>query len=631
MGRVRDFTRVVHPDDAPHLPGAAERAIQGTEPYTVEYRLIAPDGRVRWVHSRGRVERDENGRAVRLLGMTVDLTDLKAAEENTRLLADAGGTLGTSLDYHGTLENLSRLLVPRFADWCAIDLLNETGTLERVAVNHPEASKVAIANALFARFPPRPSDPHGAFQVLATGKPEWAADIPEALLESVAHDAEHLALIRGLGLRSYICVPLVAGDVPLGVLTLAYAESGRRYRASDLEVAIDLARRASSAVENAKLYQQLRSDDRRKDEFLATLAHELRNPLAPITTGLALLRVTTDPLAAERTWQIMDRQLRHMVRLIDDLLDLSRVTRGRVILDSKPADLATVVATAVEATRPVIDEAGVQLTVRMPDRPVVLDLDRTRMAQVLSNLLNNAAKFTPPGGRVDLDVARHETGVVIRVSDTGAGIPPELLGHIFEMFAQVGDRRTRTDGGLGIGLTLVKRLVELHGGRVHAESRGPGHGSTFVLHLPLPPAPSPAGQPVPTVEAEAAVPRPVRRILVVDDNTDAAEMLAALLAFDGHDVRTAANGPDALDVVREFSPEIAFLDIGLPGMSGFELARRLRAVPGLADATLVAVTGWGRKEDRRESKNAGLDHHLTKPVNPEEILTLVANYARPPI
>ncbi len=626
VGKSADFLRVIHPDDLPAMEQAARTAVGGEGAYLSEYRLRAPDGATRWVQSRGRVDRGPDGVPVRVLGVTIDITGLKRAEETTRLLADAGATLGGSLDYHATLQHLTHLLVPRLADWCAVDLLTEAGMLERVSVHHADSRSVALANELFTRFPPRREDPYGVWHVLESREPEWAAEISDDVLESVAHAPEHLELLRGLNLRSFICVPLIARNIPLGVLTLAYAESGRRYGVSDVDLARDLARRAAAAVDNAQLYTQMRAEDRRKDEFLATLAHELRNPLAPIRTGLSLLRVTTDPEALEKTRRVMERQLGHMVRLIDDLLDLSRVTRGRLQLEMDRLDLQSIVGTAIETSRPLLEKAGVQLDVRLPGAPVILEADGTRLSQVLSNLLNNASKFTARGGRVELDAEEEGTDVVIRVRDNGAGIPPQMLNHIFEMFVQAGDvGGMQNPGGLGIGLTLVRRLVELHGGRVWAESEGPGRGSAFIIRLPRAQEnPAPPAVTSASMRASADGPSSTRRVLIVDDNTDAAQMLEALLGLDGHEVRTAHSGPEALDAIRDFHPDVAFLDIGLPGMNGYELARRLRAEPRLDGMTLVALTGWGQDEDRRRSTEAGIDHHLTKPVEPNVIRGLVA-------
>ena len=622
IGCATDFLAVVHPEDQNVLREAAREALEGAGDYDAEYRLIDRDGRIRWVQSRGGVERAPDGRPIRLLGVTVDVTELKTAEETTRLLADAGETLGASLDYHSTLQNLARVVVPRLADWCAVDLVTESGALERVSVHHSDPARVALANDLLTRYPPRRISARGVWHVIDTGEPEWVAEITDELLEKLAQDSEHLRILRSLGLRSYICIPLVARGATIGALTLVRAESGRPYKPSDVALATDVARRAAAAVDNAQLYQRLRAEDRRKDEFLATLAHELRNPLAPLRTGLALLQGSKDREVVRRTHQIMDRQLGHMVRLIDDLLDLSRVTRGKVQLERERADVRSMVGTALDASRPLIDTAGLELIVRIPETPVIVDADPTRISQVLSNLLNNAAKFTERGGTVELDVTEQGSHVEIRVSDTGIGIPTEMLTHIFEMFAQVGDIGARTQAGLGIGLTLVKRLVELHGGQVWAESEGPGRGSTFVVRLPC--THDGHADAERSHGAEPAGSLQSRRVLVVDDNIDAAEMLATLLSLDGHDVRTAPSGPAALEIIKDFHPQVAFLDIGLPGMSGYELARRIRAEPRLAGIMLVAVTGWGQDEDRRQSKEAGLDYHLTKPVDPREVQALVA-------
>ncbi len=319
---------------------------------------------------------------------------------------------------------------------------------------------------------------------------------------------------------------------------------------------------------------------------------------------------------------MMERQLAHMVHLIDDLLDLSRVTRDQVQLDLERVDIAAIIGSAVESSHPLLEAAGLSLVVTLPDTPLEVDADRIRLSQVVSNLLSNAAKFTPRGGRVELTVVDEGASALVRVADSGIGIPPQMLTHIFEMFVQMGDGLTRTESGLGIGLTLVRRLVELHGGQAWADSAGPGRGSRFSIRLPK----APAGVVLPLSEAAAPVtpdaPRS-RRVLVVDDNLDAAEMLATLLELDGHETRTAPDGPAALDLAGEFSPEIVFLDIGLPGMNGYELARRLRALPGLAAVRLVAVTGWGQDDDRRQSANAGIDRHLTKPVDPNAVRAMV--------
>ncbi|QJW99071.1 response regulator [Frigoriglobus tundricola] len=384
----------------------------------------------------------------------------------------------------------------------------------------------------------------------------------------------------------------------------------------------------AATAENARLLAEtrrtadaLREADQRKNEFLATLAHELRNPLAPLLNGLQILALSQTPEAAVRARAMMERQLRHMVRLVDDLLDISRVTSGKVRLRPEALDLRTAVEAAVEASRPAIEAGGHALTVRLPDEPMWLHADPTRIAQVIGNLLTNAAKYTPNGGRIAVSADRAPGHAVVRVADSGVGIPPDMLPQVFELFTQIGKHLDRAQGGLGIGLALVKRLVEMHGGVVTAESPGPDRGSTFSVRLPLAPeAPRPAAPngTARTVRGQS------RRVLVVDDNADAAESLSELLALSGHETETAESGPDALVAATRFQPELVFLDIGLPGMNGYEVARALRAEPGRTGVVLVALTGWGAEEDRRRSAEAGFDFHLTKPVEVGQLDALLA-------
>ena len=377
-----------------------------------------------------------------------------------------------------------------------------------------------------------------------------------------------------------------------------------------------------------ELQEKLREADRRKDAFLATLAHELRNPLAPIRNGLYLLRQVRENAAEfDDTRRMMETQLRHMVRLLDDLLDISRIARNKIQLRKERVELAWVVNDAVEATRPLIDERGHQLSVELPPEPVCLDADPVRLAQVLSNLLNNAAKYTDPGGRVSLSATRRpapgpngSTEIVIHVRDTGLGISKEMMPRIFGLFFQADDHASYSAGGLGIGLSLVKNLVEMHGGRVEAHSEGPGRGSDFVVRLPAPddqqvePAPTPL----------ASGPGASQRILVVDDNRAAADTMAKILSFFGHEVRVAYDGQQALAFAQEFHPDAALLDIGLPGVDGNELARRLRGRPGGENLVLIALTGFGREEDRQRSLAAGFDAHLVKPVKMGTICDILA-------
>jgi signal transduction histidine kinase len=368
----------------------------------------------------------------------------------------------------------------------------------------------------------------------------------------------------------------------------------------------------------AALALELQQTGRSKDEFLAMLGHELRNPLAPILTALHLMRQRSRP-GDERERDIIERQVKHLSRLVDDLLDVSRATMGKIDLRREPLEVSTAVARAVEVAAPLMELKHHRLTVTVPGSGLMVAGDPVRLAQVIGNLLNNAAKYTDPGGRIEVDGRREGAEVVIRVRDDGQGIAPERMNSMFDLFVQGARGHDRSQGGLGIGLTLVRSLVQLHGGLVEARSEGPGRGSEFAIRLPaiadpvllLPPAPPPASGP--------SRGRPPQRVLVVDDNLDAAEMLAHGLRHSGHEVREAHDGLSALVAAAQFKPEVVLLDLGLPGMDGFEVARRLRADPQHAAVKIVALTGYGRDDDRRRTAEVGIDRHLVKPVDLDAI------------
>jgi len=384
-----------------------------------------------------------------------------------------------------------------------------------------------------------------------------------------------------------------------------------------VSVIVDLTERRRAEI-------ALREADRRKDEFLATLSHELRNPLAPIRAALEVMRLgRQDAALVEKARATMERQLQQLVRLTDDLLDVSRITQDKVELKRERIDLRTVVQSAVEAMRPLVSDRGHTLRVEMPPEPLYVDGDFTRVAQAFSNLLSNAAKYTDRGGEISISAIREDATAVVRVRDSGIGIPREMLTRIFDMFTQLHAQGDRTTSGLGVGLSLARRLVDLHGGTIDAHSEGPGRGSEFVIRLPL------AAVAV-TNEMSHLHPRPLPagacRVLIAEDNSDAAEMMRVMLCFGGHDVKVASDGVQAVAIAEALRPDVAFIDIGMPRMDGYEAARRIRRALG-DRVMLVALTGWGQEDDKARAREAGFDHHLTKPAEPEMMERMITDCA----
>jgi signal transduction histidine kinase len=430
-------------------------------------------------------------------------------------------------------------------------------------------------------------------------------------------------LVKSLGLRAYACNPLIAGGRLLGTLSFA-SRSRDSFEREEIEFLETISHYVTLAYERLRLIDRLREQDQRKDEFLATLAHELRNPLAPIRNGLELIRLSKGSRATlEKATAIMHRQIDQMVRLVDDLLDVARISRNKIELRKERVELASIVRNAVETSRPVLDAAKHELHVSLPSEPVVLEADPVRLAQVFSNILNNAAKYSTAGGRISFVATQTGGELTIRVSDTGIGIEPEKLSQIFGMFVQLDVLEQHLQSGLGVGLTLVRRLIEMHGGSVEASSEGAGKGSEFIIRLPVLTQSSPA--PARVIHAVPPEhPHVRRRILVVDDNLDSAESMTMMLKLSGHDVATAHDGLEAVKLAKEFQPDVALLDLGMPKLDGYEAARSIREQSWGQDMLLVALTGWGQAEDKRRSREAGFDAHLVKPIDFDALEELVA-------
>lgn len=536
---------------------------------------------------------------------------LRSANERLRLLWEAAAVLLSTDEPDAMLKALFEKIAPHFQlDIYFNFMVAEEGSILRLNSytgvppgRASEFSRLAFSEAICGT-------------VAAQRQSIVATHIQQS------HDTR-AQLAKSLGIGVYACNPLIVGDRLLG--TLSFASCRRdEFDAHEIGFLETITHYVTLAYERMRITRALRENDRRKDEFLATLAHELRNPLAPIRAGLELIKVAgNDASLAADVRATMERQVRHMVHLIDDLMDVSRITRGKLALRKTELELSTVVRSAVEATRSYFHEARQSLTLSLPHEPLLVDADFTRLTQVLSNLLNNASKYTPEGGQIRLSVQREAKEAVVSVQDDGIGIPPDMLGRVFEMFAQVGSNSARQPSGLGIGLTLVKSLVELHGGSIRVRSEGAGKGSEFVVRLPLVStaqlAPAPDEGPVP-------LPCPRHRVLVVDDNKDAARMLSLTIKLLGSEVLMAHDGHEAVRIAAEARPNVVVMDLGMPGMNGYEAARHLRAEPWGRKLLLIALTGWGQEEDRHRTQAAGFDHHLVKPLEPATLQKLLSEH-----
>jgi signal transduction histidine kinase len=526
-----------------------------------------------------------------------------AAEETTRrsnFLARASHELGASLDLEQGMRRLLELVVPQMAEGAALVVDADTE-----------------APMLFMRT--------GSRTRAAAGY----AELPEELREALQRVVRESLPLEG----DTICYPLRVGDRTLGALALGSGTSPD-LMPQDLVTLQELVSRAAIALDNARLYsslqreivrsrqaeEELQDANRRKDEFLAMLSHELRNPLAPIRNAVEVIRRVAPPdpkLTMAR--EVVDRQVSLLARLVEELLDVSRISQGKIALKKEPVDLARIVAHAVETARPLIDARAQNLTVAVPAAPCWLSADFARLSQVVANLLNNASKYTNEGGRIEVTASAGEGEATIEVRDNGSGIDPQLLPKVFDLFVQGERALDRGQGGLGIGLTLVKRLVELHQGRVEVESDGAGRGSTFRVRLPCISAVEPQ-QPKSAVSSAARDTEVYgRRVLVVDDNIDAAESTAAFLRLEGHEVKAVHDGLQALASLKVFDPHVVVLDIGLPGLDGYAVARQLRERGDTSHVLLIALTGYGQKEDRQRAADSGFDYHFVKPADPREI------------
>ena len=608
------FGELVHPADRDSNLHGIRRLLDGEVPVLeIENRYLRRNGEAVWVQKVVSTLRDENGRMQALVGLVTDITERRRAERNLQFLADLTSSfapLASSCD----IANLAAEKIARH--------------FEVARVNFSDVRGGDLAMVYGGRHDPELADDRGLHRL---------RDYFDAPLLDLLRDGEAVAIDDVAVHRHTRCHAAAYRAWNVGSLALApYSSEGRwkfllvlhkthpcRWRVDELDLLREVAVRVHLRIERARAEEALHVQDQRKNEFLATLAHELRNPLAPVRNAAQILKLKAPPVP-ELQWarEVIDRQVRQMTRLIDDLLDVSRVSCGKLELRREAVDLVKIVQDAVETSRPLIEKSTHRMTITVPAQGLIVDADATRLTQVVANLLDNAAKYTDAGGHIELSVERDGDEAVVVVRDNGVGIPTDKLDAIFEMFSQVDDALNRSHGGLGIGLSLVKRLVDMHGGNITAHSAGRGAGSTFSMRLPLATPTRRPSEPVrhdDTMGGASSL-----TILVVDDNPDAAASTTLLLKLMGNRVRVANDGEEAIAVARECQPDVILLDIGLPKLNGYDVCRRLRTEAWAAGTTIIAVTGWGQAEDRRRTQAAGFDHHLVKPVDPAALLSLLA-------
>jgi PAS domain S-box-containing protein len=798
------------------------RKLRDPQPTVYEIDIINKDGRRLTLEVSTRISY-RSGVPVSVEGVARDITERKRKEAAEKFLAEASTTLASSLDYETTLKTVARLAVPHFADWCGVDMANEDGTLNRLAVAHIDPEKLSWAHEIYRRYPPEQSAPQGIYNVLRTGISEFYPDIPDELLVLSARDEEHLQIMREVGLRSAMVVPLKARGKVLGVITFVKTESGNRFTPENLALAEDLASRAAMAIDNAQLFraehetrraaertsdflrrlqavssslsqaltakdvavavieqgmtslaahagtvvllngaateleivgtigfpkelsdrwrrfsvnqkvpiadaarekkpiliesfaahldeypalgplasvtgskavaafpliiegrtigamglsfsqvqvfseddaafmlalahqcaqalerarlyeteQKLRSQaetaNRIKDEFLATVSHELRTPLNAIVGWSSLLTSgSLDETATRRAIETIGRSAKSQSQIIEDLLDVSRIITGKLSLNTTLIELEPVIKTALESLYPAAESKNITIKSSFASAAQIIRGDADRLQQIMWNLISNAIKFTPKGGEIAVGLEQIESHIQIRVSDTGQGISPEFLPFVFDRFSQADGTSTRKFGGLGLGLAIVRHLVEMHGGTVEVESAGLNQGTTFTVNLPIKAVfddESATGEALPLIDEKTLADARSRlsnvNILIVDDDADARLLLTTIIEKSGANVFTAASVSEALETLKNFQPHILISDIGMPGEDGYSLMRKIRALyPEAGKISTIALTAYARAEDRTLALEAGFELHIAKPVNPEELLSIIKELAK---
>ena len=637
------------PFDVANLP--SRRVFEGAASAQVTMRVYQrATGRQWWTVIRSSPVRGENGEPELAVNIWHDVTADRRRAESERYLADATRTLTASLDYEAMLRSLAGVLVPSLGDWCSVHLL-DGGELKNVAVAHVDPARVEQAKSYGTKYPPDPQAERGVWNVMRSGRAELYPEITDELLQLAAQDEEHLRLLREVGMKSVITAPIQIRGRVFGTISLVSAESRRRYDDVDKALAEGLGQRAGSAIENARLYEAERKAreeatraaaaaeeaSRVKDEFLATVSHELRTPLNAILGWASLLKNGNPDASVAKGLDVIHRNARAQGKIIEDILDVSRIITGKLRLDAGPIDLIQVAKDAIDVVRPAAQAKDISIEFSSPLVEALLVGDAERLQQVAWNLLSNALKFTDSGGSVNVAVSHRDARFVLTVTDNGRGIAQDFLPFVFDRFKQADSSSTRRIGGLGLGLAIVRHIVELHGGHVSAMSAGLGHGAVFTIELPSragssAASPSLSASPPPESARSTGAPSLAGvRVLVAEDEPDARELLGAILERAGAQVAVAGSAADAFEILNDFRPDVIVSDVGMPDEDGYSLMRRIRALDDSRGKTpAMALTAYARAEDKAAALLAGFTTHIGKPVQAHELVAAVLALARTP-
>ena len=595
--------------------------------------------------------RNKEGKLIALRWLLRDITDRKQMEEQRRLLtreqaareiaesqgqrsaflAEASRILASSLDYRTTLTKVAQLAIPIFADWCFIDIVENNLThFGEPIMAASDSQKEALLLELRRRYPLSIDADYGVARVWQTGEPELVTQIPDSFLLSIARDTEHLALLHQFNAKSYIIVPLTTGERKFGTVAFVCAQPKRCYNQSDLAMAVELAQRCAIAIDNARLYQEAQEANRIKDEFLAIVSHELRTPLNAMLGWVSMLRHRNlNAATAARALETIERNAQSQAKLIEDILDISRIIRGKIRLNTHPVHLPLLIDAVIENVRPTAELKAIQIEAILDPEGGPIMGDAERLQQIIWNLLANAIKFTPHRGRIEIRLEQVNSTAQIVVRDTGKGIRSDFLPYIFERFRQADAATTRSHGGLGLGLAIVRHLVEMHNGSVYAASEGEGKGATFTVQLPL--IDLHQDQPIEKNEAVLNTLPTLEglRVLVVDDCTDTLELISCILEQCKAQVMTATSADEAFHAIAKWKPDVLISDIGMPEEDGYSLITRVRnlEVEPVRQIPAIALTAFAREEERTRALNAGFQMHIPKPVELAKLVTAVANLA----